>query len=833
MNQDALRLGRYRFRATWRQRRGAYLSIVLLTGLVGGLAMGSLAAARRTDSSFTTFFASTNPSDLSLGTALWSPPLGYTTGYDRPLVRTISRLPHVTRAASYSDVYSVPIQADGQPTAAGNRANINVLGSVGGLFFSQDRVTVVQGRMADPADADEIMMTVGAAHELGLRVGETVPWGTYATTQFSSAAIPAPAVRERLTLVGTVVLNTSVVQDEIDANGPTSVILTPALTKRLQDCCSNFSFTYLQLQHGGRDVATVEDEIEHVIPANLPYDFYDSSIDVTKAQNAIKPEAIALGVFGLIAALATILIAGQVIGRQLGFWTTEERVLRVLGADPAMTVVDGTAGLLAAVLLGALLAGAVAVVLSPLAPLGPVRPYDPHPGVAVDWTVIGFGMLALILVLGVLAVALAVLRDPHRLALRQRRPRTPSHLARGAANAGLGVSAVAGIRFTLEPGAETEAVPVRSAILGAALALTVIVATIVFGSSLNSLVSHPRLYGWNWSDALLAGGGPGDVPAGMSSELLARDPSVAAWSGYWFGNLQIDGRTVPVLGTTPKAVVAPPVLTGHGYDATDQIVLGPGTLEQLHKQVGDVVTVRYGTTAAHRLRIVGTATLPAVGVAGVTGHPSMGTGAVVPYTLLPASVRNQFNVTPTGPNVVFVRLKPGVHSPAAMRSLDRIATKMSLPTNYATQVLSVQRPAEIVNYRSMGATPLILGLGLTAGAVTALGLTLIASVRRRRRSVAMLRTLGFTGRQLAGAVAWQASVAVGIGLVVGVPLGIVLGRLLWDLFADRIFVVPSPTVPVPLVAGIALLALALGNLVAAIPGRIAARTPAALLLRTE
>ena len=179
--------------------------------------------------------------------------------------------------------------------------------------------------------------------------------------------------------MGTVVLNTSVVQDEIDANGPTSVILTPALTKRLQDCCSNFSFTYLQLQHGGRDVATVEDEIEHVIPANLPYDFYDSSIDVTKAQNAIKPEAIVLGVFGLIAVLATILIAGQVIGRQLGFWTTEERVLRVLGADPAMTVVDGTAGLLAAVLLGALLAGAVAVVLSPLAPLVQYVPTIPIP----------------------------------------------------------------------------------------------------------------------------------------------------------------------------------------------------------------------------------------------------------------------------------------------------------------------------------------------------------------------------------------------------------------------------------------------------------------------
>jgi putative ABC transport system permease protein len=115
-----------------------------------------------------------------------------------------------------------------------------------------------------------------------------------------------------------------------------------------------------------------------------------------------------------------------------------------------------------------------------------------------------------------------------------------------------------------------------------------------------------------------------------------------------------------------------------------------------------------------------------------------------------------------------------------------------------------QRPAEIVSYRSMGVTPLILGLGLTAGAVTALGLTLVASVRRRRRAMAMLRTLGFTGRQLRASVAWQSSIAVVIGLAVGVPLGIV-----------------------------ALGALLLGNLVAALPGRLAARTPAALLLRTE
>jgi MacB-like periplasmic core domain/FtsX-like permease family len=538
-------------------------------------------------------------------------------------------------------------------------------------------------------------------------------------------------------------------------------------------------------------------------------------------------------VFGLIAALAAVLIAGQVIGRQLGFWAHEERTMRALGAGPAMTTADALVGIMGAVVLGALMAGAVAVALSPLAPLGPVRPYDPDPGVAFDWTVLGFGMLALVLILGAAAVVLALQRAPHRTAGWRNRPRTPSRLAGAAASAGMPISAVAGIRFALEPGSEADAVPVRSAVLGAVLTVVVVIATVVFGASLDSLVSHPRLYGWNWNYALLAGGGAGDLPAARSATLLDRDPSVAAWSGYWFGNLQIDGRTVPVLGGSPGAAVAPPILTGHGFDAPGQIVLAPGTLAQIDKKVGDTVSVRYGTIKPTTLRIVGTATMPAVGVGGVTGHPSMGTGAVVPYQLLPASVRNQFNLSPSGPNAAFVRLKPGVDTQAGLRSLNRIAAKVSLPTNYASAVYAVQRPAEIVNYKSMGATPLILGLGLTAGAVTALGLTLVASVRRRRRSMAMLRALGFTGRQLAASVAWQSSVAVVFGLVIGVPLGLVLGRSLWDLFAENIYVVPRPAVTAIPIVVIALGALVLGNLVAAVPGRIAARTPAALLLRAE
>ena len=64
MSRAALRIAAYRFRATFRRRWGGYLTLALLIGLVGGVAMGSLTAARRTYASYPEFLASTNPSDL-------------------------------------------------------------------------------------------------------------------------------------------------------------------------------------------------------------------------------------------------------------------------------------------------------------------------------------------------------------------------------------------------------------------------------------------------------------------------------------------------------------------------------------------------------------------------------------------------------------------------------------------------------------------------------------------------------------------------------------------------------------------------------------------------
>jgi ABC-type antimicrobial peptide transport system permease subunit len=194
------------------------------------------------------------------------------------------------------------------------------------------------------------------------------------------------------------------------------------------------------------------------------------------------------------------------------------------------------------------------------------------------------------------------------------------------------------------------------------------------------------------------------------------------------------------------------------------------------------------------------------------------------------------DATIPGPNAILIRIKSGVSPAAAYASLRLVARR----TNAVHQaqgltggVVKVLRPADIVNFHAMGTIPDALAAGLSAGAVLALGLTLVASVRRRRRDLALLKTLGFTQRQLAASIAWQSTVAALIGCVVGIPLGIEVGRQLWDLFARSISVVPSPTVPVLTVVLVGVGALLFANMVAAIPGRIAARTPTALVLRAE
>ncbi len=94
-------------------------------------------------------------------------------------------------------------------------------------------------------------------------------------------------------------------------------------------------------------------------------------------------------------------------------------MLRALGATPGQTWADDLIGIFGSVVAGAVLALVVAFSLSPLSPLGPVRPVYPDPGLNFDWTVLGLGMVALVVVLGAIAAGLSFLGAPHRSSARR------------------------------------------------------------------------------------------------------------------------------------------------------------------------------------------------------------------------------------------------------------------------------------------------------------------------------------------------------------------------------------------------------------------------------
>ncbi len=833
---DVARVAWYRFRATFRRRRAGYASLAVLIALVGGVAMAAVAGARRTQSSFPAVWASTNPSDLGGSTGLLNPTLGQQ-AYDPVLLARIAHLPHVTHTDSSAGLNVLPLDRNGAPVqlAALPSAPGNGYGSIDGFGFDHDRLLVTQGRLPDPRRADEFAVTALIAQELGMRVGDTVPVGIYTNAQaalpgFGTAQV-APHARLTVRLVGIVVVNTAVVEDDSDAGTNAALdVFTPALTRPYLGCCVNYTSTGIKVDRPS-NIGAVAADVGALLPKGFP-PVVPTASTPAKAERAIEPDAIALGVFGGIAALAALLIAAQVVGRQFGLDDRDRAVLRAVGAGPAAASTDGLLGVVGAVVVGAVLAVGVAGGLSPLAPIGPARRFEPGSPVNFDWTVLGLGAAVIIVALAVVAVTLATRAAPHRVAARLRRAdERGSSLARGAASAGFPPPAVAGLRFALEPGAGRSAVPVRSAIVGAALAVVVLVATLTFGSSLATLVSHPRLYGWNWDYALVAGGTSGDMPQQQATQLLDHDPDISKWSPAYLATLGIDGQPTPVIGEDPGAAVGPAILTGRAVQAPGEVVVGPITLAALHKQLGDAVAVAGSGSSSTGLRIVGTAAFPAVSTGG--GHMEMGVGAAVPTAVIPPVDRNPFNDPQPGPNLAVLRFRSGIDRPAALQRLQQIATATSNTANFGVAVTPVQRPAEIVNYRSMGTTPAALGGGLAVGAAVALGLTLIASVRRRRRDLALLKALGFTRRQLAAAVMWQSTVAVTVGTVVGTPLGIALGRLLWDAFARKIHVVALPTVPAASVVVVIVGGLLLANLVAALPGRQAARTPVALVLRAE
>ncbi len=825
-------------RRSWRQA----LVLGLVGGLLGGVALGALAGARRTASAYGRYLTATNASDVLVDIPGQLPGLSY-----QQVISMISGLPGITSHAAFLGLDAFPVV---HGSIDDSFLTADILGSVDGAYFRQDRVVPVAGKLPPLNSTTGIVLAPQIARLFGVGVGGRVTYALFPDTSSNGTGNPAtPHYLMRTYTVAAIGQTPPVLIDQADEGN--AAILPPAATEALPHTEQTFGYAaygWVGLRLAGgtagipelqRNLAALALKVENEVkaetgqtPTGLSFNVQRSDLIRNQVQQAIKPESVALTIFGGIAALAMLILVIQGLFQLTSRNRSDAATLSALGATRSQ--LTGLACLPGLVLVAGItvVAAAVAVALSPLAPAGPVRGYDPARGFQADPLVLGAGLPAIAaLVGGILLV----------IAFRGTRPSPrPAPARAGAATAfRLPPPLAIGIRNVLATGSGRQAVPVLSTLGGSVIAVTAMVAAVVFSSSLTDLSSHPARYGWNWDVLVQAEGSWGAFNPGSMEHLVGGQPAVAGWSELAFAQVPVDGRYLPVAGLQREAgTVEPPTTAGQPLSGPDQVELGSATLAELGKKIGDTVTVgiaRY----ARKLTITGIVTLPSIGVAE-TDHVSLGRGVLLPeQTLLDATVGpdpdpGKVNISqPVWPSAAVIDLKPGTTAGQREALVKRITLANPDGQPGGTYYLPPMQASVVYNAVQLGGQPIALAVGLAVASVLSLSMTVLSLVRRRRHEFALLKALGMERGQIRAVIAWQTSLTLLLALAVGVPLGIALGRLAWQHFAGSLGVIPVAAVPVLLLVAGAVVLLVVGNLLTSLPATLAARTRPALILKAE
>jgi hypothetical protein len=485
-------------------------------------------------------------------------------------------------------------------------------------------------------------------------------------------------------------------------------------------------------------------------------------------------------------------------------------VHRALGMSPVQNVATVVSRSVLIAAMGAVGAVVVAAAVSPLFPFGQAGRAEPDPGFDLDVAVLVLGG-AIVFVVVVVWAAVA----GWRVVGRSRRAgdaeledgARPSVVAARLADAGLPPAPMTGVRFALERRGVLAGPLVT--LTGLVVAVGAMTATVAFAASLHRVVSTPRFYGWNWEVALEGYDG---TNAAIADE-VADDGDLTAQTFGARTTVRIGDEDLLAYGfERGRGLVRPTVVDGRLPTGPGEVALGARSSDDLGVAIGDTVVAE--GLERQRLRVVGTAVLPVLARGGTVG---LAEGAALTLDGLD-------------------RLDPQPEQAFIAADLAPSATIGGIRSRYDTQaaVETPQPPSELVSYRRLDTTLNILVGVLAVLGASILGHAVITSIRRRRRAVAVLKVLGFVRPQIGVAVVTEATTLATLGVLVGVPLGLVVGRWGWSAFADRLGVVVEPVTPFPFgVMAVALGALVLANLVAALPGRSAARTHPAQALRSE
>ncbi|HSZ35923.1 MAG TPA: FtsX-like permease family protein [Acidimicrobiales bacterium] len=784
------------------------MALSILVAVVSGVVLAAVAAGNRTAAAYPRFLAA-HSFDGTL--------------YNNKPVPQLAHLPEVASAIEG------PIAFNGVPHCActhpidGNNLSIISLSPTA----LRRVVSLVAGRFPDDSKPDEVLASFNLEQDNGVHVGSVirVPFYSPSQAQIAYNTPPGQGPAPAGPTVDFHVVGIEAAEIEFPSgSSPSYDIYTTDAFARTVEPATTTGFTYfVTLRHGNADGPRFKADLKALgvqQSGNL-------DTPAVLVANSIHPQAEGWWILALLAALAGLAVVGQALSRQRAVEAEDYPTLRALGI--------GSTGLLQLGMVTTLIIGAtgalggllIAFALSPIAPVGEARFAETSAGFAFDAVTLLVGAIVTLVVVGLLGLWPAV----RATARAEHRPARPSAVASALAQAGAPPTALIGIRQALERGRGATGVPATTALLGTILAVTALVGTAIFSTSLTALTTTPHLYGDDYQ-AIVYAQQPGkdSLITKLERSPLIADITIGTALPFEAGGVHFTVfATQPVRGDTLLSVV-----TGRLPGAPEDIALGVTTMHALGAHVGSLIRLTpqvVGALSRHSttFRVVGTVALPTGVAAAQTG---MGTGGAITLTGALAAVCPTGHQQPTCIRAAKQKLQVAAFVTAAPGHRAEVAIRR-LINDYPLVVETPSPPTGLVNFGQAVNFPLIFGLLLSLFGVATLIHLLVVSVYRRRHEMGLLKTLGFLNRQVGATVFWQATTLAVIGLVVGIPIGLVVGGIAWRTFATNLGVVPLAVVDGALIVAIAVGVFVVASLLSVGPAVIAARSRPGQLLRVQ
>ncbi len=788
----------FRARSDLRHSWRASVGLALLVGLIGGAVLAAAAGARRTDSAFARFLVATKAPDAVV--------------FSSPTDASFAQI----SAGQLAQLPSVDSVAEGAFFTVLGMSDVGLIaGADGRLGGSMLRHKLLAGRPPRPEAIDEAMVSFTLASTHHVRVGDTL------RLPLTAAADDGPPPAEAALRVVGIEASAGEFPPQ-HGSGTNLAWTTPAFFAAHVKLAKHDDLIAVRVR--GRGTADLRAGIEQ-LSGGTPASIVPIAEEEANTERSIHLQTLALWLLTALLALEGILVVSQLLARQARLGSRDHPALRALGMSRHQLWMVGMARAVLIGGLGAAVAAVLAALLSPLTPVGLAGVAEPRPGFAFDGAVLGLGALATAVV--VLAGAAWPSWRTAAADTGARRAGTiggsrPSALARALAHTAVPLPVTTGVRLALEPGQAGTAVPVRSTITGAVVSVMALAAALTFSANLSHLLATPRLYGVTWDARVANYGESSDINTVLPT--VQQDGAISDFSvGYAGFPITLDGVQAEGVAVSPDkgASLEPVALEGRRPSAPDEVMLGSRTMAALGTHLGATVQASVAdlTAGTLPLRVVGTAVFPPLG--DVIG---LGKGAA----LTPDGLRRMIPNVTQPLDTILVRFQKGVDKPRAMAQLkDRLAASGRF------DVVQPERPDDLVNFGRVQRLPLVLGVLLGAFAAATLAHLLVTSIRRRRPDLAVLKVLGLTSAQVRATVAWQATTLAVVAVALGVPFGVVAGRMIWRLFAEQLGTSAEPAVPLLALGALSTAALAVANLVAVLPARSAARTQPAIILRSE